>query len=826
MKLRTKMLLIIGLTFLGLIIILFAISRFIITSSFTRWEEQNTRVDIQRVLYSFSDNLYDLSYINADWSNWDDTYRFIEDVNSEYIETNLGDKTLIGLRLNYIIYLNTSGRVVFSKGVDINNNKGPLAVPDSLLEHFNTKDPLLNHPGPESVVNGVIILPEGPMLISSLPIVTSDGKGPVRGALIMGRYLTDQYVEQLSEETQLSIKLQPFNAPEVPPEIAAAMEHSGEISEYVMPLDKDTIAGYAMVNDIYGNPALLLRIDVPRNVYKQGNTSLAYFIFSLVLVGIIFLHVILQLLRKLVLSRVETLSDSVFEIGTTGDLSARVQVAGNDELSGLAKAINGMLANLEQTQQKLQEDELRFRTLAENVQDVIYRYRCQPYRGFEYISPSVASITGYTPDEFYNDSKIIYKIVHPDDYQGLESFINVVPAKSDPHILRWIHKDGTIFWAEHRNVVFFDKDNNPLVIEGVARDITVRKQAEEQLKHLTLHDPLTGLYNRAYFEQEMRRAEAGRKYPVCIVVCDVDGLKLVNDTLGHEKGDSLLIAAAGVIKSSFRESDMVARIGGDEFAVLFSEGGEDTVTKVCGRIKEAIKEYNSSNPELPLSISTGFAVRTSPDASMNEVFKEADNNMYREKLYCSQSGRSAIVQTLKKALEARDFITEGHAERLQDLVTGLARAISLPESKITDLRLLAQFHDIGKVGIPDRILFKRGPLTSEEACEMQRHSEIGYRIAMSAPDLAPIAEFILKHHEWWDGTGYPLKLKEESIPLECRILAIADAYDAMTSDRPYRKAMPHGEAIAEIDKCKGVQFDPELVPVFIKLLGKNVWAWF
>jgi HD-GYP domain-containing protein (c-di-GMP phosphodiesterase class II) len=150
----------------------------------------------------------------------------------------------------------------------------------------------------------------------------------------------------------------------------------------------------------------------------------------------------------------------------------------------------------------------------------------------------------------------------------------------------------------------------------------------------------------------------------------------------------------------------------------------------------------------------------------------------------------------------------------------------MPESKITDLRLLAQFHDIGKVGIPDRILFKRGPLTSEEASEMQRHSEIGHRIAMSAPDLAPIAEFILKHHEWWNGTGYPLKLKGENIPLECRILAIADAYDAMTSDRPYRRAMPHEDAIAEIMKCKGVQFDPELVLVFIELLGKNVWTWF
>ncbi len=194
--------------------------------------------------------------------------------------------------------------------------------------------------------------------------------------------------------------------------------------------------------------------------------------------------------------------------------------------------------------------------------------------------------------------------------------------------------------------------------------------------------------------------------------------------------------------------------------------------------------------------------------------------MYREKLHRSQSGRSAIVQTLMKALKERDFITEGHADRLQELVTALARAVSVPESKMSDLRLLAQFHDIGKVGIPDKILFKPGRLTTKEFNEMKRHCEIGYRIAMSAPDLAPIGEWILKHHEWWNGSGYPLKLKGEEIPLECRILAIADAYDAMTSDRPYRKALPHEVAMAELRKFSGIQFVPELVNKFIVVLSQ------
>lgn len=215
----------------------------------------------------------------------------------------------------------------------------------------------------------------------------------------------------------------------------------------------------------------------------------------------------------------------------------------------------------------------------------------------------------------------------------------------------------------------------------------------------------------------------------------------------------------------------------------------------------------------------GFAV--SDTADIKSMFKDADDNMYREKLHSSQSTRSATVQVLMKALAARDFITEGHADRLQVLVAGLAEVAGLPEQRITALRILAQFHDIGKVGTPDRILFKKGRLTSSEIMEMRRHSEIGYRIALSSPDLVPIADWILKHHEWWNGEGYPQGLAGGDIPLECRILAIADAYDAMTSDRPYRKAMSKEDALNEIWRCSGTQFDPVLVEKFLVLAADN-----
>ena len=354
--------------------------------------------------------------------------------------------------------------------------------------------------------------------------------------------------------------------------------------------------------------------------------------------------------------------------------------------------------------------------------------------------------------------------------------------------------------------------------DELRHQIILLLEKEKQLRHVSMHDALTGLCNRTYFEEQLHRMEEGGHDPLGLAICDVDGLKLVNDTMGHDTGDNLLMAVANVIKNSFREWDIVARVGGDEFAVILPNTALPEVEEACRKVYAAVAEYNRDNHDMPLSISVGFSVRADSSRSMDDLFREADNSMYRKKLHSSRSARSAIVQTLTKAIEARDHITEGHAERLQGLAAAMAVVLGLPERSIGDLRLLAQFHDIGKVGIPDKILFKKGRLTKLEYEEMRRHSEIGHRIAQSAPEMLPIAEWILLHHEWWNGEGYPLGLKEENIPLECRILAIADAYDAMTSARPNRKAMAHQDALAEIIRCAGTQFDPGLVEKFAGVL--------
>lgn len=375
--------------------------------------------------------------------------------------------------------------------------------------------------------------------------------------------------------------------------------------------------------------------------------------------------------------------------------------------------------------------------------------------------------------------------------------------------------------GNHKNVI-----NTPVVIPQTTQtvlsliDVTEWKKTEAELYYLSYHDKLTGLYNRVYFEQEMRKYEVESDQEIALIMCDVNGLKLINTTFGSEAGDRVLVSVAKLMQDCF-EDNLVARIGGDEFVVVLelneSEDYEE-LEQGCKLLRNNIKKFNGDQDKLPLDISVGYATSGKGGFNTSELLKKADDAMNQEKLHSNNSTRNSQVQILTKALEFRDFITEGHAERVQELIFATGKLAGLSERILSDLKLFAQFHDIGKVGIPDHILFKKGRLTDEEWEIMRAHCEIGYRIAQAAPDIYPIADWILKHHENWDGTGYPLGLKGEEIPLECRLLAVADTFDAMTNDRPYRKARQVEEAIQEIVRCSGTQFDPEIVELFLRTI--------
>lgn len=386
----------------------------------------------------------------------------------------------------------------------------------------------------------------------------------------------------------------------------------------------------------------------------------------------------------------------------------------------------------------------------------------------------------------------------------------VIDNRSSFHFQYDIESQGGKKYFEVRAVA--SGDNEALFM---VRDISENVILNEKLKYFSIRDYLTGLYNRMYFEEELKKFDGKSVEKIGIVICDVDGLKLINDTLGHLAGDEILKKTADILSKNFLGESVIARIGGDEFAVFLKNTDDKYIEKACSNVSKEIIPCDDLN--LNSSISVGYVYKSEYKGPVSKLFSEADSNMYKNKLLKSGSIRNAIVLTMNKALEARDFITEGHAERMEKVALLLGEKLGVSERSINDIRLLAQFHDIGKVGIPDKILFKPGQLTEEERIEMKKHSEIGYRIASSIPEIAHIANFILKHHERWDGKGYPLGLSKEDIPLEDRIVSLADTYDAMSNDRPYRKAMDHKDVIEEIIRNAGTQFDPNLVEIFVSL---------
>ena len=351
------------------------------------------------------------------------------------------------------------------------------------------------------------------------------------------------------------------------------------------------------------------------------------------------------------------------------------------------------------------------------------------------------------------------------------------------------------------------------------RDITERKKTEEKLRYLSFHDKMTGLYNRAFFEEELKRLDAGRGLPISIVMGDADGLKFINDTFGYDKGDDLLVNIARIIKDTCRKEDITARWGGDEFAILLPGTSEETTIKIVERIEENCAKASFSY--IPISISMGAATKTASSQGIKDTIKQAEDRMRRRKMLKTESIHSSMIMSLRKTLQEKSDETEEHIDRLKMVAQKLGKKVGLSLSQIDELSLIAVLHDIGKVTIADSILLKAGKLTKKEWEAMKRHPEIGYKIASSSLQLAPIAEGILYHHERWDGNGYPGGLKGKNIPLLSRIITIVDSYDVMINGRPYKEPMTREEVIEELGRCAGTQFDPELVKDFIQIIKKD-----
>jgi diguanylate cyclase (GGDEF)-like protein/putative nucleotidyltransferase with HDIG domain len=352
----------------------------------------------------------------------------------------------------------------------------------------------------------------------------------------------------------------------------------------------------------------------------------------------------------------------------------------------------------------------------------------------------------------------------------------------------------------------------PIKVLGVIRDITELKQKEDELTYISYHDSLTGLNNRRYYEDNLVKLDIPENYPLTIVMSDINGLKLVNDAFGQDAGDKLLKAAAKVISDSCRETDLVARIGGDEFIMVLPNTSEIEAEKIIDKINVEAKKINIESIEL--SISFGFKTKNDIIEDIKETYISAEDLMYRVKLIEIPSMRSGAIETILNTLYEKDKNSEAHSRTVSSVSEKIAFAYGMNRQEVAEVKTAGLLHDIGKIIIPTEILIKEGKLTVKEYDLIKGHPEIGFRILNSTNEMRNISNIVLSHHERWDGFGYPRGIKTEDIPLQSRIIAIADAFDAMTSVRTYQKISSNEEALNEIIRCSGTQFDPELVKVF------------
>jgi len=396
-------------------------------------------------------------------------------------------------------------------------------------------------------------------------------------------------------------------------------------------------------------------------------------------------------------------------------------------------------------------------------------------------------------------------------YEGIQSLLTIQLKIKDEVIgafgFETVSKASE--WSEDHLILI------QLIAELISGAIS-RHRAEETIRHLSYFDQLTGLFNRNYLEVELKRLNSARQMPLAVIMADINGLKLVNDTYGHERGDQLLKAAAAILKNSCREEDIIARWGGDEFIILLPGTGETEAAEICKRI--SLNCSKSILRNLPVSIAIGSAVHHDHKLDTIKLLKTAEDIMYKQKLTESRSMKSAVLNTLLKTLAEKSFENEAHTRRMQTVAQKIGRAIKLPDSELSRLNLLITLHDIGKINIPEEILVKKDPLTGLEWEMIKMHPEIGFRIARATEDFAHVADDILSHHERWDGSGYPRGLKKNDIPLLARITAIADAYEVMRYGRPYKKAMDINEIKAEFKNCSGIHFDPELIEIALRVI--------
>ncbi len=467
----------------------------------------------------------------------------------------------------------------------------------------------------------------------------------------------------------------------------------------------------------------------------------------------------------------------------------------------------------------LYKSEEKFRMLAENSSDMIWIYNLTR-KEIVYLSPSSYYLLGYKAEDAakLNLRDVISDTTYDQTKKTLLESVKKFSKNPEKHhslVIEIMQKNskGKYIWTES-SVNFRYNSAGEIELIGSSRSIDNRKKAQEEVAYLSYHDQLTGLYNRRFFDEEFVRMDRDENLPITVVMADVNGLKLTNDAFGHGAGDVLLKTFSNILKQYFRPEDVLARIGGDEFVMLLKNTGTARAEEIIADIKKVLDTRRSD--EIILSASFGLHTKTNIHEHMDRVYRNAETNMYHNKLVESKEMKSKTILLIQSRLNKKSEHIKRHSENVSRYCGAIGTVMGMDKDAVDELRLLGLLHDIGKISVSDYILNKKEPLTDAETAKMQRHAEIGYQILRSVSIYANLADYVLCHHEFMDGSGYPRQLKGHEIPLQSKIVSVAEAYDAMTTWQPGREIMVHNEACEQLLRGAGKQFDEEIVDVFVQ----------
>jgi len=606
------------------------LTRSILLGDFTRLETQMVERNLSRAKTAFEQSQVALEQTVYDWANWDDTHRFVQDGNSEYVEANTGPESFVGAGLDLMVFMNNDGRVIHGESYDPVKQE-TIGMPAGLLYQLHQENFFFDFNESRDHNTGVVVLDSQVWLLSSRPILTSRSTGPVTGTLILGQRLDQQYASRLQDLLAVPVSLHRLDQVEAGTvtQTTYGIIAGGE-TDMVEVVDADLIRGYTLLNDIHGLPAMLVQLDMPREVSAAGRTVSGVMLVVFMLMGVFFGLAVILHVDKVVLNRLKWVSRRTIEIGHAGQLSERIALPGTDELAILSRSIDSMLGRMEQSTRALTASEEKFRILAETSAAAIFIFQGNR---IQYVNSVALELFKYTSDEILSmDFWLMAGDEHQKDFRAdIESlYYHVHEPKLERFRieLQMKTREGTLVWVEF-TASPIEYGGAPSVV-GTAYDITERKRAEDRLRYISTHDVLSQLYNRAFFEEELNRLQSGRQFPLSIVVIDIDRMKSTNDAYGHAAGDDLVRRTAEVLRQVFRVEDIAARIGGDEFAVLLPYVDASEAQQIIRRVHVALDSHNRHHPRSALEFSIGIATGYR-GCSLNKLLEQADRRMYEDK---------------------------------------------------------------------------------------------------------------------------------------------------------------------------------------------------